>query len=272
MDTILSFLQRQVVDELILNQPPQESYSLLRRFIVTTIFFAIGGQLLYFSLATASYLYYFKLRKNVYFPKWTPSPKQVREEIKLSVVSMTIMAVMTSPIVMLEESYGKFYHDISERGIAYFVFSIFLFIAFSDSLIYWIHRGLHHPSVYSYVHKPHHQFIETTPYSSHAFHPVDGFLQGLPYQLFVLIFPIHNWLHLCLFLFVNIWTVNIHDRLTMVSFFGLVNGAGHHNIHHLKNTSNYGQYLTLWDRLCGTFHEPNPNEWINQAKTKGKFQ
>lgn len=40
----------------------------------------------------------------------------------------------------------------------------------------------HHPSIYKFVHKPHHKWIVPTPYAALAFHPVDGYAQSLPYQ------------------------------------------------------------------------------------------
>ncbi len=47
-----------------------------------------------------------------------------------------------------------------------------------DMCIYFIHRGLHDIKfLYAFVHKPHHKWIITSPFASHSFHPVDGFLQ-----------------------------------------------------------------------------------------------
>lgn len=33
---------------------------------------------------------------------------------------------------------------------------IVLFFLFEDFWFYWVHRALHHPSIYKYVHKVHH--------------------------------------------------------------------------------------------------------------------
>lgn len=46
-----------------------------------------------------------------------------------------------------------------------------------------------------------------TPFASHAFHPVDGYLQSVPYHLFIFLFPLHRWLYLALFVFVNFWSI-----------------------------------------------------------------
>lgn len=48
---------------------------------------------------------------------------------------------------------------------------------------------LHHRLLYAPIHKLHHKYKETTPFSSYAFHPLDGWLQGCPYHIFVFLFP-----------------------------------------------------------------------------------
>jgi lathosterol oxidase len=40
---------------------------------------------------------------------------------------------------------------------------------FNDLGIYWIHRLEHHPSIYKYVHKPHHKWISK---SNSLFHQI----------------------------------------------------------------------------------------------------
>lgn len=46
-----------------------------------------------------------------------------------------------------------------------------------------------------------------TPFASHAFHPLDGYLQSVPYHFFIFVFPLHRWLYLALFVFVNFWSI-----------------------------------------------------------------
>lgn len=98
------------------------------------------------------------------------------------------------------------------------------FLLFTDYCIYWIHRLEHHPSIYKHIHKPHHKWIsefrsffrETwvnllplvpTPWAAYAFHPLDGYIQSVPYHLFVFVCPLQRHLYLGLFVCINIWTV-----------------------------------------------------------------
>jgi len=164
------------------------------------------------------------------------------------------MSGMTVPFE-LRAVYGQtmVYNDISQFGWLYWALSPVMFVVFTDALIYWIHRGLHWGPLYK-IHKLHHHFKETTPFSAFHFHPLDGFAQGFPYHVFVHLVPFHN-VHYTVFTFlVGLWTINIHDRVTF-RWWG-VNGAAHHTIHHTKYLYNYGQFFTFWDRVCGTFKDP----------------
>ena len=116
-----------------------------------------------------------------------------------------------------------------------------------------------------------------TPFSAYAFHPLDGYLQSLPYHIFIFLLPLHRWLYLGLFVFVNFWTILIHDSdvrpclpytsclgahdpLQMISghpLENIINGPAHHTLHHLYFTVNYGQYFTWADRTYKSYRQPD---------------
>jgi lathosterol oxidase len=191
------------------------------------------------------------------------------------------MAVPTCLLFLCEiRGYSKLYDSVSEHGGVSFLLGSFLgFFFFTDCCIYWIHRWLHHPLVYASLHKLHHKWIVPSPFASHAFHPIDGFLQSVPYHIYPFLFPLHKGLYLALFIAVNIWSTSIHDAVFMVPKFlqPFVNGCAHHTDHHLFFNYNYGEYLTLWDRIGGSFMEPSAytgnnvhdkKNWKNEAKSK----
>lgn len=151
--------------------------------------------------------------------------------------------------------------------------SIVTFITFTDACIYWIHRFLHHKLIYKYIHKDHHKWKIPTPFASHAFHPMDGFLQSCPYHIYPFLFPLHKVLYLFLFVFVNVWTVSIHDGDYRVpdTLKPFVNGSAHHTDHHLFYNYNYGQFFTLWDRIGGSFRNPSSFEGQGPIKTVEEY-
>jgi len=213
-----------LVDPLLLDR----AYWLPRQALSVFLSLSVLGFLLYLAIASLTYWFFFIVLKDKFHPDTIPQPKegQVRREILLALWSAPVMAILTTPVVLLEfMGYSKDYLDISEYGWGYFFFSIALFLVFTDTAIYWIHRLEHEiPFLYKYVHKPHHEWIVPTSYAAIAFHPVDGWLQSMPYHIFVFLFPLQKYLYLGLFVFVQLWTISIHDGVDL-SPLSFINGA-----------------------------------------------
>ena len=122
------------------------------------------------------------------------------------------MSIITLPFFLLEvNGYSKLYDRWSDRTNGENIRNLLLFLAWNDCLVYWVHRALHHPILYKRLHKEHHRWLVPTPFASHAFNPVDGFLQSLPYHLALFVIPLPKWVFLSSFVIVNFWTISIHD-------------------------------------------------------------
>jgi lathosterol oxidase len=269
-------------------EPSQWAYSstlprdnIYRQAVSLFMIVWIFGLLLYFVCAGASY--YFIFDKTVFkHPKFIKN--QVSMEIKQATTAIPGMSLLTAACMLAEvRGYAKLYDTTSEAPFPlYNVLQFPAFILFTDCLIYFIHRGLHHPLIYKSLHKPHHKWIMPTPFASHAFHPVDGFMQSIPYHLFPFIFPLQKFAYIALFMFINVWTIFIHDGEYYANS-PVINGAACHTMHHLYFNYNYGQFTTLWDRLGGSYRKPNEElfrretkmgqkEWERQAKEMEKIQ
>lgn len=46
----------------------------------------------------------------------------------------------------------------------------------------------------------------------------------------------------------------------------IINGAACHTMHHLYFNYNYGQFTTLWDRLGGSYRQPNDELFRRESK------
>jgi len=228
---------------------------------------------IYFLCAGLSYLFVFD-KATLQHPKYLKN--QMRMEIKQTVEAIPAMAVLTVPCFLMEvRGYSFIYDSINDTGFTHPFLSIFgsaynwlqfpIFLCFTDFCIYWIHRGLHHPKIYKRLHKPHHKWIMPTPFASHAFHPLDGFSQSVPYHLFPFLFPLQKFAYLALFVFIQIWTVMIHDG-EYVANSPIINGAACHTMHHLYFNYNYGQFTTLWDRMGGSYRKPNDELFAKETK------
>ena len=216
---------------------------------------------MYLGSASASFFLLFdhRLMKHPQFLK-----NQVHLEVVYAVKSIPLMAVLTVPIMLLElRGYSKLYMGLhTGKDWAFIGLSVVAFLMFTDCLIYWIHRALHSGLLYKHIHKGHHRWKIPTPFASHAFHPIDGWLQALPYHIYPFLFPLHKVAYLLLFFFVNVWTVSIHDGDYRVPELlkPVINGSAHHTDHHLFFNYNYGQFFTLWDRIGGSFRFPSAFE------------
>ncbi|KAJ8316242.1 hypothetical protein KUTeg_006256 [Tegillarca granosa] len=234
----------------------------IRQILSLLVILNLGGYFLYFLNAAASYYFIFdqRLMKHPLF-----IPNQVKLEILYTVKSIPLMSIPTVALFYLEvRGYSKLYDNVSDNrlGIVGILGSVVTFILFTDMCIYWIHRFLHHKQVYKYIHKDHHRWKIPTPFASHAFHPLDGFLQSCPYHIYPFLFPLHKFTYLALFVFVNFWTVSIHDGDYRVPDLlkPFINGSAHHTDHHLFYNYNYGQFFTLWDRIGSSFRNPSSFE------------
>ncbi len=275
MDLVLGFLDANLLTPYVYPAawPETDIYrQLLTLYCITTL----GAWGLYLGVASLGYLFIFDRRYRLH-PNFIPN--QERLEIAYATWSIPYMAIATTPLFLLEvRGYSKLFmsssdnvsvgldengtesrgSDSSSGGWMFNAISVATFLMFTDCFIYWIHRGLHHKLLYKTLHKPHHKWKIPTPFASHAFHPIDGFLQSLPYHIYPFLFPLHKITYLCLFMFVNVWTISIHDGDYRVPWWlrPFINGSAHHTDHHLLYKYNYGQFFTLWDRIGGSFRYP----------------
>lgn len=174
---------------------------ILRQCISILIITQIGVLSLYWTFSAMSYFLVFD-RRLEHHPRFLKN--QIRQEMWSSMNAVPWINIMTLPL-FLGEVRGKslLYSAIEDYGWAWLAFSAMLFIMWNDFFIYWIHRLEHHSSIYKYIHKSHHKWIGVlpssksrekdektiwlthpvpTPWAALAFHPLDGYLQSLPYQ------------------------------------------------------------------------------------------
>ncbi|KAI9312165.1 hypothetical protein BX666DRAFT_1866385 [Dichotomocladium elegans] len=284
MDSVLDFLDEHVLDSVYAKIVPAHlgangTFGLvesawardndLRICLSLTAILTLGGWFFYLVTAALSYHFVFD-HETMKHPRFLKN--QVRLEIECAVKAVPGFAILTVPWFWGEvKGYSLLYEGMPTTlgGWLYFVLSMPMFLFFTDFGVYWIHRYLHHPLIYKHLHKPHHKWIVPSPFASHAFHPVDGYAQSVPYHLYVFLIPMQKWLYIFMFVFVNVWTVMIHDG-NFISRSTIINTTAHHTVHHLYFNYNYGQYFTLWDRLGGSHREPTEEQYNAELRTDRK--
>lgn len=245
--------------------------SIFRQTLSLLVMMSLFGWLLYFSCASLAFFFVYD-KTNFNHPLYLKN--QMSMEIKLATEAIPVMVALTVPWFLAElHGYGFLYYDINEStgGWKSILFQLPASIMFTDAGIYFIHRWLHWPRVYKLLHKAHHKWIVCTPFASHAFNPVDGYCQSLPYHWYPFLFPLHKVIYLFMFTFVNFWTVMIHDGQYM-SNNPIINGAACHTVHHLYFNYDYGQFTTLWDRLGGTYRKPDEDLFNKNARKEDTWK
>lgn len=134
--------------------PRDNIYRQITSLLVIT---QVGATSLYLIFSALSYYLIFD-RRLEYHPRFLKN--QVAQEIKSSLSAVPVINILTLPW-FLAEVRGKslLYQNVGDYGWSWLLISSVLYMAFNDIAIYWIHRLEHHPSVYKYIHKPHHKWI-----------------------------------------------------------------------------------------------------------------
>lgn len=254
-----------------------------RQILSLSIISLLGSHILYFLFASISYYSIFN-HKMMLHPRFLPN--QIKLEIQTSLKAFPVMMLLTLPWFLGEvRGFSKLYGgDPSNHwgGWWYLVGSIPAYLVFTDYCIYWIHRWLHHPLLYKTLHKPHHRWISwvpssfyvrarnvlsdawypngylvPTPFASYAFHPLDGYLQSIPYHLFVFLFPMHRYLYIGFFIAVMFWTILVRVPGSMsVSI----------NTHFVLFFFVFATYVDSWLR-----HDHRPSSRKNHKRTSTPY-
>jgi ring-1,2-phenylacetyl-CoA epoxidase subunit PaaE len=213
---------------------------------------------------------------------------QFLREIKNSLITIIVFVgidlfIYNDSVKTIETATFKIYSSFSAHGgIIYIAFiTLFLFVV-EDTYFYWMHKTVHSPKLYKYIHKVHHESIDTTPFTSYSFHPFEAALEIIPMGLIMIIayfFPVHI---LALF----IWQIlsiafNVLGHSGYELFPSYWNNywflkwklpATHHNMHHERFNGNYGLYFIWWDRIMETefadYEEKFKSIFGRKAKSK----
>jgi lathosterol oxidase len=217
-----------------------------------------GGLLFYFLVSGLSYGLFFVWGRDRFHPNYVPDPAANREAMKWGAIGVLGNAVLMLPFqILMAAGYSQVYYDVSDHGWAWFAASSLLYVAFTETCIYWVHRSLHTvPFLYRHLHAIHHKWKASTSWVSMAFHPLDSFAQALPHHLAPFLFPVHGLFYTGMVGLVSVWSVLIHDRVSVVKW-KLVNYTDHHTVHHWVGDYNYGQFTTIWDRIMGSYRDPD---------------
>jgi Delta7-sterol 5-desaturase len=182
---------------------------------------------------------------------------QVAREVRLSFYSSIIFSLLAVATVWLyQQGFTKIY--VSMNSAFYFLISIPVFLFVYETYYYWLHRWMHRPNIFRFVHRHHHESIVPTVFAGFAFHPLEAFAQFIFFPVALMIFPMHIIALGVVFLVLTIFGTLNHSGFELfsnrLSMKWLI-GSSHHDVHHRNFKTNFGLCLTFWDRFMNT------NKW-----------
>lgn len=183
------------------------------------------------------------------------SGTQVKKEIFWSVLTSAIFAGVGVLCAWLwAKGYTQVYLELSWWDLLWIPFSLGLAMLLHETYYYWVHRWMHHPAIFRYVHKVHHESLSTSAWTAFSFHPWEGLIEALIMPLILVLIPLHPItivIHLLIMTFssvVNHLDIELYPRSWgKKRLMRYLIGATHHSLHHRQFQKNYGLYFTFWD-------------------------
>ncbi|KAL0483751.1 methylsterol monooxygenase [Acrasis kona] len=197
-------------------------------------------------------------------PKVSLQPELV-SKIRKSIVKYTITASLFTPILyLLLNIKGR----VDMRGptppITTIIWQTLLFIFTEDTLFYWGHYLLHHKSLYKF-HKEHHTYQQPIGIVAVLSDPLESLIQIqsavwiaaalLPHKhIFTLMVWIIIRVHQTVYAHGGYNIPYVHMKHYIPSLFL---GCKPHDYHHRVGKYNYGSFFSFWDKVMGTYKEPD---------------
>lgn len=192
----------------------------------------------------------------------SPNNQIVQNEIRHSFYTALIFGGIAAGLFVARQAgYTRQYLDIQTHSWLYFGSSVGMLVLIHDTYFYWLHRAMHQPNLYRWIHRTHHRSVNPTPMAALSFHPLEAILEFAFIPITVFVFPIHPLALGILAFWSMVWNIVGHlgyeffpSGITRHWLGQWLNTATHHNLHHQKGRLNYGLYFNVWDRLMGTNH------------------
>ena len=146
--------------------------------------------------------------------------------------------------------------DLSEHPIYLFLLWLVLPVI-HEFHFFLIHRLIHTPFLYKWVHSVHHNSVNPSPWSSLSMHPVEHLLYFATVA-YHFILPSHPLLVIYQLHFAGFGAVVGHigfDKIEVTEDKGVDSHAFTHYLHHKYFEVNYGDGLIPLDKWFGTWHD-----------------
>lgn len=239
-----------------------EKFGLIGGYLIGAMFIFLR----YALMAGTAYLLFYILWKNRFtarkIQEKMPRLPKIKGEVEHSLSTAFVFALMGVAIYFLRQSgHTHIYTDIREYGWIYLIFSFILLTIIHDTYFYWMHRLIHHPRLFAWIHAVHHRSHNPTPWAALAFHPLEAIAEIAIVPVIVCWIPFHPVALFAFSFWAMFWNVVGHLGYEFFPAHFIkhplgrwLNTSTHHNLHHSAAHCNYGLYYNFWDTIMGTNH------------------
>jgi sterol desaturase/sphingolipid hydroxylase (fatty acid hydroxylase superfamily) len=202
----------------------------------------------------------FKISKRIW--PWEEDYVTWIHYVKKSIKSIAIMHLFLAPVSLyfsMKVSFVKYRFDIESfpEGIE-IIWQILFCIIYDDFIFYWAHRILHHPSIYSFIHKKHHECVYPVSICGEYMHPLESLCLVIPTLMgpTILGTKMHFFTYCFWVILKVVDTTEQHlgydfpiNPLRILPF---TISNEFHDFHHTQNIGNFGGWFNYLDRFLNT--------------------
>ncbi len=238
----------------------------------------LGGLLILWGVGGYYHLKYYVLRRGApeswkCQPRRFLRPDQQRQAMLLSTMNLTIGGILSGTFIYLlthHQLKTPLYFDVADYGWTYTLLSTVLLFVMVDGLAYYAHRFLHIRALFPHIHRWHHRYIATTPFVVTAMHPAEFLLFQAATFLPMFVIPFHAVSAIVVFIYILVFNIIDHSGVKLKSSLPWQGPSTFHDDHHVYFHCNFGQVLTLWDRMHDTLRREGRRYGADVYGGKGK--
>lgn len=177
-------------------------------------------------------------------------PHQLKVDLSKSAVTCAIIALyLYTSFAFIKQLYPSSFLSAFTQ--------IFAFFVIYDFYMYVTHRALHTPLLRRF-HSVHHTAVSATPWSCINMHPIEAFINYLPFLLFACFSSVSLLVFLGIHAYLIFGIANGHSNYSLATpsskFSVLGELSTFHQKHHSDGRGNYGYLFTHYDWIFGTRH------------------
>ena len=181
----------------------------------------------------------------------------------ITVNGMVLFPLVAVPLAAFRDSIPRVPILLEFWAGASSIATLIAAIMMIDFAAYWRHRFEHSPALWR-IHATHHADEAMNWLTLHRKHPLGELLSMLVDLIPVLLLGLPIWAIAIAALLRSGWGYFIHADVhwTLGLFGKVMMSPAAHRLHHIRDEAlmgaNYGNTITLWDRLFGTYTDPAP--------------